>query len=335
MPQRERFKKDVLQRSWSGEEVVLIKAVFPICAVGNCNPYLSITPAPLGLTHDDTPPPAHDRRDAAPQLLPPYRAWLRASRRRFGKILQRIARPTQPRAGSSVPGAPRRNTESFVGNVQHPALRAAVLFHETLGQDGLLAGIRCPKEQKKLPIILSQAEVQRVLATPTNLKHRMLLTLTYATGLRAAEAVNLKVSDIDSQRGVIRVRQGKGQKDRYVPLSPRLLEELRSYWLKERPQDWLFPGGTPGKPLTASALGAICQRVRMQLQLSKPLGPHVLRHSYATHLLEAGTDLRTIQLLLGHRNLKTTSRYTHVSTERLREAPGPLDLLLAATAEES
>lgn len=218
-------------------------------------------------------------------------------------------------------------------NIQLCALR--FFYHQTLGQEGLLASIRCPKEQKKLPVVLSQEEVQRVLAQPRNLKHRTMLTLAYATGLRASEVLALKVGDIDSERGVIHVRQGKGKKDRCVPLSPLLLERLREYWRAVRPGDWLFPGAKPGQPLSDTALSRVCQRVRLELQLKKPLGPHVLRHSYATHLLEAGADLRTIQLLLGHRNLKTTAKYTHVSAARLRETPSPLDLLQAAVGEAS
>jgi site-specific recombinase XerD len=175
--------------------------------------------------------------------------------------------------------------------------------------------------------VLSQAEVAHFLAAIPGLKQRVLLTTIYAAGLRVSEVVALKVSDIDSQRMVIRVRQGKGSTDRYVMLSPRLLTLLRTYWKALCPTDWLFPGRVPGAPLTTRQVKRICQEIRQQAGFSKAVSPHTLRHSFATHLLEAGIDLRSIQLLLGHRSLSTTARYLHVAPQVGMTVQSPLDRL--------
>ena len=155
-------------------------------------------------------------------------------------------------------------------------------------------------QAKKLPVVLSQDEVARFLAAVANLKHRMVLTVCYATGLRISEAVRLTPASIDSKRMVIRVEQGKGRKDRYVMLSPKLLGMLRTYWDKTRPGEWLFPGRWPGEPrFLPLSIDRTCREVRQQCGIAKPVTPHSLRHAFAVYLLEAGTDLRTIQLLLG------------------------------------
>ncbi len=159
------------------------------------------------------------------------------------------------------------------------------------------------------------------------LKHRVILTVCYAAGLRISEAVRLTPAAIDSQRMVIRVDAGKGRKDRYVMLSPVLLGVLRSYWRTARPQEWLFPGDLPGRPITASAVEDICRKVRRQANIAKPVTPHALRHAFAVHLLEFGADLRTIQLLLGHRSLSTTARYLRLATSRVCATASPLDAL--------
>jgi integrase/recombinase XerD len=184
-----------------------------------------------------------------------------------------------------------------------------------------------------LPVVLSLEEVTRFLQAVTSLRHRAILMTAYAAGLRISEVLGLRADDIDSQRMVIRIRQGKGSKDRYVMLSPRLLILLRDYWrARRRRKDyqaspWLFPGNIPGRPLTAKAVYEACEAACLAAGLDKHVTVHTLRHSFATHLLEDGTDLRTIQILLGHRSLNTTARYLHVATATLQSTRSPLDRL--------
>jgi site-specific recombinase XerD len=187
--------------------------------------------------------------------------------------------------------------------------------------------IPAPKKPQKLPVVLSPEEVLQFLGCIGNTKHRTILTTCYAAGLRISEAVRLKPTDIDSQRMVIRVEQGKGQKDRYVMLSPKLLETLRSYWRALRPKAWLFEGKTSGQPITKDAVELACQKARRLSGIRKPISPHSMRHAFAVHLLESGTDVRTIQLLLGHRSLATTARYLRIATSKVCSTSSPLDLL--------
>lgn len=205
-------------------------------------------------------------------------------------------------------------------------------YHVTLGKKWMIEHIPYPRHEKKLPVVLSLSEVAALFQATHNLKHRAILMTTYAAGLRVSEVVNLFVTDIDSHRGLICVRQGKGHKDRYVMLSPKLLSNLRDYWKSQKPKHWLFPGEDPGQPITTTTVYRVCQQAGQAAKLSKPVTPHSLRHSFATPLLEAGTDLRTIQILLGHRNLKTTAIYMHVSTLAVRSTVSPLDLLNTETA---
>lgn len=192
------------------------------------------------------------------------------------------------------------------------------------------------RQAKKLPVVLSQGEVARFLAAVDNLKHRVILTVCYATGLRISEAVRLTPAAIDSQRMVIRVEQGKGRKDRYVMLPPRLLDMLRDYWQRTHPGAWLFPGDRPGRPICPLTINHTCREVRQQCGIGKPVTPHSLRHAFAVHLLEAGTDLRTIQLLLGHRSLSTTARYLLIATSKVCATASPFESLnvVAATAPD-
>lgn len=202
------------------------------------------------------------------------------------------------------------------------------LYNFTLRRDIPVRFIPYPKKQKRLPVVLSPREVALLLSVVGNQKHKAMLKVAYDTGLRVSEVTHLQVDDIDSERMVIRVRQGKGQKDRYVTLSPTLLEELRAYWQAYRPaRPWLFPGGRPDHPIGASTIQKVCRTAALQAGLAKKVSPHTLRHCFATHLLEAGTNVRVIQELLGHGSLNTTVRYTHVANDTLRSVKSPLDLL--------
>jgi integrase/recombinase XerD len=202
------------------------------------------------------------------------------------------------------------------------------LYKVTLKKDWAFEEVipTCKKPQK-LPQVLSPKEVVHLLAHVRTLKQRTILTTCYAAGLRVSEVVSLKAAAIDSQRMVIRVEHGKGQKDRYVMLSPKLLETLRGYWRTARPKDWLFPGDRPEYPITKSAVELACKLARRSAGITKPVTPHSLRHAFAVHLLESGTDIRTIQLLLGHRGLATTARYLRIATSKVCSTSSPLDLL--------
>ena len=201
------------------------------------------------------------------------------------------------------------------------------LYKVTLKRTWAVEEIPMPKRPRKLPEILSPEEVMHFLNAITNHKHRAILMTAYAAGLRVSEATHLKVTDIDSQRMMLRVEQGKGMKDRYVMLSPRLLDILRTYWKSARPTRWMFPGEVPGQPITREAVGLACQKARRDSGITKPITPHSLRHAFASHLLESGANLRTIQLLLGHRSLATTARYLKVATSTVCATASPFDLL--------
>jgi integrase/recombinase XerD len=197
----------------------------------------------------------------------------------------------------------------------------------TLGQPELVKQIPYGKKPKALPVVLSPDEVVRLFEATLAGRDRMMLQTAYACGLRVSELVHLRITDIDSARHVVQVRQGKGQKDRQVPLSGRLLEELRQYWRRYRPQMWLFPGQRQGKPMSVYWPQRLIRRAAIAAGLSKHVTMHTLRHSYATHMLEAGIDVVTLQRLLGHRDLQTTTRYLHISTRQMQNAPSLLDLL--------
>jgi site-specific recombinase XerD len=181
--------------------------------------------------------------------------------------------------------------------------------------------------ETRLPEILSVEELDRLFRAARHPKHRALLLTAYAAGLRASEVVHLKVGDIDSGRMMIRVAQGKGSKDRYTILSGRLLDELRAYWRQCQPPVWLFPGRDAAQPLTANALCVLYGIIKKRAGIEKGGGIHTLRHCFATHLLEAGVDLRTIQLLLGHTSIRTTALYLHVARQTLGTIQSPLDRL--------
>ena len=215
------------------------------------------------------------------------------------------------------------------------AVRLAALrffYCKTLKRAWSIADTPYPKKDHRLPAILSQEEVTQLIAAASTAFHRTLLLTLYATGVRRAELTHLKVCDIDSQRMVIHVQGGKGRKDRDVMLSPKLLQELREHWqrLRRKPRVWLFPGHHDhgaDHPIDTKTVWQACQQAAQRAGLRKDVHPHTLRHCFATHLLEAGADLRTIQILLGHNDLKETARYLHLSQRHLHAAASPLDAL--------
>jgi len=209
------------------------------------------------------------------------------------------------------------------------------LYQVTCPQPFAVEHIAYGKRPKRLPTVLSREEVTRLLECIPTLKHRVLVMTAYATGLRLSELTHLEVGDIDSSRMLVRVQQGKGQKDRVVPLSMRLLDELRTYWKAARPRRLLFPGSRAERPVHDTLVQRTIKEAARRAGIAKNVSPHVLRHSFATHLLEAGTDLRTLQRILGHTSLSTTAIYTHVTLARLQATISPLDLLppLAAAVE--
>lgn len=207
----------------------------------------------------------------------------------------------------------------------------------TLKRDRAAFAIPASRQPAKVPHILSTDDVRRILAATANSKHHAMLATAYAAGLRVNELVHLRVTDIDSTRMTIRVEQGKGAKDRYTLLSVRLLDELRIYWRQERPRSWLFASQDSDQPPDPSGIQKVYTVVKRRAGITKPGGIHGLRHAFATHLLEAGVDVHTIQRLLGHRALSTTSRYFHLAHPTLLAHRSPLDLLdvTAATAGQT
>jgi len=205
------------------------------------------------------------------------------------------------------------------------------LFVKTLRRHFLAEYIPFPKSRKRLPTVLSPEEVTRLIDAACNLYHRTLLMTLYSTAVRRAELCRLKVQDIDSQRMMIRIHQGKGGRDRDVPLSPKLLQTLRVYWRWMQPQTFLFPGTVKGVradvPITPNVVWLACRQAAQRAGITKRISPHSLRHSCASHLLEAGADLRTIQVLLGHSRLEHTLVYLHLSPKHLQAIPNPLDAL--------
>jgi integrase/recombinase XerD len=200
-------------------------------------------------------------------------------------------------------------------------------YCHTLNRKISMERIPFPRRERKLPLILSREEVKALLEAPGKLRNRTVLATLYGCGLRVAEVTQLKVSDIDSARNVLQVRHGKGRKDRQTLLPAKLLELLRCYWRNQRPTDWLFPSADATRPISAKTVFLACRKAAQKAGISKPIHPHSLRHAFATHLLEAGVNLRTIQILLGHANLETTARYLHVADVAVRTTASPLDSL--------
>jgi site-specific recombinase XerD len=198
-------------------------------------------------------------------------------------------------------------------------------FRVTLKRHEIVEHTHAIHEPRKLPVVLGPEEVARLLNAAPGLKYKAALSVAYGAGLRATEVVSLKVSDIDSKRMIIRIEQGKGGKDRNVMLSPHLLELLRTWWKAARPRGWLFPGRDPAQPMTTRQLNRACHAAAQMAEINKRVSLHTLRHSFATHLLEQNTDVRVIQVLLGHSKLDTTALYTRVATKMISEVRSPLE----------
>jgi integrase/recombinase XerD len=261
-------------------------------------------------------------RNLAPQTQATYILHVSLFARHFGKSPELLG-PEEIRDYQLFLTNRRKLAPSSIV-VTTAALR--FLYNVTLKRGwNLEASIPAPKQPKTLPVVLSRAEVLHFLGCVEDIKHRAILTTCYAAGLRISEAVRLKTTSLDKQRMVIRVAQGKGRKDRYVMLSRKLLNTLRDYWRIVRPKEWLFPGYF-GRPITRHAVAHACRTARLRAGIAKPISPHSLRHAFAVHLLEAGADLRTIQLLLGHRNLSTTARYLQITAATVCATTSPLDL---------
>jgi site-specific recombinase XerD len=206
------------------------------------------------------------------------------------------------------------------------------LYNITLKRPDAVEGIPHPKRPKTLPVILSPEEVLRIFAAIRSVKHKAIIATAYAAGLRISEVCGLRLADIDSQRKRIHVRSGKGKKDRYVMLGESLLDLLRQYYQKARPQgEYLFPGYNPQRPICTTAVSQVLRKVVRQTALTKKVSMHTLRHCFATHLLEAGTDIRILQVLLGHSSIRTTLRYTHITDRLVQKLVSPLDIIQPAS----
>jgi len=225
----------------------------------------------------------------------------------------------------------RYNNEFILRNklshsFQNQIVNAVKLFFGTIENSPMNpALIHRPKTQKLLPNVLSKAEIKQILEAHHNIKHKVMLSLIYSCGLRRSELLHLKPNDVDSKRGVLIIRQSKGKKDRITPLSDKIVMNLREYYKIYKPKVWLFEGQTQGEPYDERSLASVFKQALVKSKITKPVTLHWLRHSYATHLMEAGTDLRYIQELLGHKSSKTTEIYTHVSTREIQKIRSPFD----------
>jgi integrase/recombinase XerD len=209
--------------------------------------------------------------------------------------------------------------------LNHTVSALRFFFRVTLKRHDMVEHTTFLREPRKLPVVLSPEEVARLLNAAPGLKYKAALSVAYGAGLRAAEVISLKVSDIDSKQMIIRVEQGKGRKDRYVMLSARLLDLLRAWWRAARPQGWLFPGRNPVQPMTTRQLNRACHAAAEAAGIETNVSPHTLRHSFATHLLEQNIDVRVIQVLLGHAKLDSTALYTRVATRTIQQVMSPLE----------
>jgi len=262
-----------------------------------------------------------EQRRYSPRTIQTYEHALR-------QFLQWIAKPTDAITNADLE---RFNHDYILANsysfaFQNQVINAVKLYFKTFyGSQFNVEMVERPRREHKLPNVLSKEEVKRILEAHTNLKHRTMLSLVYACGLRRSELLNLKPMHVDSKRGIVTILNAKGNKDRIVPISEKMLALLREYYKAYRPQVWLFEGQNLGEQYSEKSLQSVLKQALTKAKLSKPVTLHWLRHSYATHLLESGTDLRFIQELLGHKSSKTTEIYTHVSTQSLKKIKSPFD----------
>jgi len=262
-------------------------------------------------------------RNYSPKTIKHYVSHVAAFARHFGKSPDQLG-PGHIRGYQVYLIDEKKDSWSNFNN----AVCALRFFYRiTLKKDWMIEHLPYGKRPKTLPVVLSKDEVTRLFAAMPNLNYRIILMTAYSAGLRVSEVARLRVEDIDRERMLIRVRQGKGRKDRYVPLSATLLEVLGGCAKLARPADWLFSGGRAGHYISTRTVGRACKAAAQAAGLQKRISMHTLRHCFATHLLESGIDIRTIQKLLGHVKLETTTRYTHVTEAKIRSTPSPLDLL--------
>jgi integrase/recombinase XerD len=216
--------------------------------------------------------------------------------------------------------------KGYSSSYQNQVINAIKLFYRNRYKKSIqIDEIERPRRERRLPNVLSKAEVKAILEAPANLKHRAMLSLIYACGLRRGELLNLTLKDIQSERNLLFIRQSKGKKDRVVPISNKIIEMLRDYYKAYKPQTWLFEGQFPNSKYSEKSLENVLKQSLAKTKIAKKVSLHWLRHSYATHLLESGTDLRYIQELLGHSSSRTTELYTHVSTKNLQQIRSPFD----------
>ena len=273
-----------------------------------------------------------ERRNYTPATIHHYLSFVERFARHFGKSPDELG----PEHLRSYQAYLLKERKLCPGTVEHHVAALRFLFVRTLNRHQFRQFLPYPHVPKKLPKVLSREEVERLIEASGSLFDRTLLMVLYGTGMRRAEVARLKVADIDSQRMVLHVVNGKGGKDRDLPLSPALLETLRAHWKWLKPRTYLFPSRLhrdAEQPITDKIVWRVCREAAKRAGLRKRVTPHLIRHSWATHLLEAGTDLRTIQLLLGHEDLEVTARYLHLSAPHLQQVANPIEELKLSSVE--
>jgi len=275
-----------------------------------------------------------ERRNYSAGTIRRYLRFVERFAKHFGKSPDKLG-PDHLRSYQAYLLKERKLCPGSVGN-HVAALR--FFFIRTLNRHEFRQFLPYPKVRRKLPNILSGEEVTRLIEASSSLFQRTLLMVLYGTGMRRAEVARLKIADVDSQRMIIHVVDGKGHKDRDLPLSPALLETLRAYWRWLKPRNYLFPSRMHRdceRPISDKTVWQACIKAAQKAGIRKPTSPHLVRNSWATHLLEAGTDLRTIQLLLGHEDLETTARYLHLSQQHLHQVANPIEELKLSSVDQS